>query len=104
MGAPLNSGFLAGVDRYNYSTKIPPGHIEKRDKISQIAKEHGTDLRTAALQFTAAPTVVAATIPGARNAEQVRANVASMEAQISADFWKALKEAKLIAENAPVPA
>lgn len=104
MGAPLNSGFLAGVDRYNYSTKIPPGHLEKRDKISQIAKEHGTDLRTAALQFTSAPKVVSATIPGARTAQQVKANVASMEAKVSSEFWKALKEAKLIEENAPVPA
>lgn len=103
MGAPLNSGFLAGVDRYNYRTEIPKEHFEKRDKISKIAKAHGTDLRTAALQFTAAPSVVAATIPGARNAKQAQENAASMKAKIPADFWKELKAEKLIAENAPVP-
>src|SRR5690606_27441356 len=50
-GAPLNSGFLAGIDRYNYSTKIPPAFMKKREKISKIAQAHGVDLRTAALQF-----------------------------------------------------
>lgn len=104
MGAPLNSGFLAGVDRYNYKTDIPAGHKEKRDKISAIAKEHGTDLRTAAIQFTAAPSVVAATIPGARNEKQAKENAASMEAKIPAAFWEALKKEELISKNAPVPA
>jgi D-threo-aldose 1-dehydrogenase len=103
MGAPLNSGFLAGVDRYNYQTEIPSGHFAKREKISEIAEAHGTDLRTAAIQFTAAPSVVAATIPGARNAKQAEENAASMKAKIPADFWKELKAEKLIAENAPVP-
>lgn len=103
MGAPLNSGFLAGVDRYNYSTNIPPGHKEKRDKISAIAKEHGTDLRTAAIQFTAAPSVVAATIPGARNEKQAKENAASIAAKIPAEFWEALKKEQLISRNAPVP-
>lgn len=103
MGAPLNSGFLAGVDRYNYRTDIPKEHLEKRDKISKIAKAHGTDLRTAAIQFTAAPAVVAATIPGARNAKQMNENAASIKAKIPADFWKELKAEKLIAENAAVP-
>lgn len=104
MGAPLNSGFLAGVDRYNYRTEIPKEHFEKREKLSKIAAAHGTDLRTAALQFTAAPAVVAATIPGARDAKQAEQNAASMKAKIPADFWKELKAEKLIAENAPVPA
>jgi D-threo-aldose 1-dehydrogenase len=103
MGAPLNSGFLAGVDRYNYSTNIPAGHKEKRDKISAIAKEHGTDLRTAAIQFTAAPSVVAATIPGARNEKQAKENAASIAAKIPLEFWEALKKEQLISRNAPVP-
>lgn len=103
VGAPLNAGYLAGVDRYDYSGKIPDGFAEKREKIRRIAKEHGTDLRTAALQFTAAPKVVAATIPGARSAKQVEENAASMKATIPSEFWTALKKEKLIAENAPVP-
>jgi len=104
IGAPLNAGFLAGVDRYNYGGTIPDGFIEKREKISRIAKEHGTDLRTAALQFTTAPKVVSATIPGARSAKQAKENAESMKAKIPAEFWSALKKEKLIAANAPEPA
>lgn len=103
IGAPLGSGFLAGTHYWMYSKDIPEGYWEQRDRLSAIAHEHGTDLRTAALQFTAAPDVVAATIPGARNAVQARENRASMDADIPAEFWQALKEEGLIAENAPTP-
>ena len=103
VGAPLNAGFLAGLDRYDYSGTIPEGFKEKRAKMHRLAETHGTDLRTAALQFTAAPAVVAATIFGARNAMQARENAASMKATIPADFWAEMKQEKLIAENAPVP-
>lgn len=103
VGAPLNAGFLAGLNRYDYGGTIPEGFKEKREKMNGIAGQHGIDLRTAALQFTAAPAVVAATIPGARTALQARENAASMETAIPADFWKEMKERKLIAEHAPVP-
>jgi len=102
-GAALNSGFLAGIDRYNYSTDIPPAFIEKREKINRIAQTHGVDLRTAALQFSAAPAVVAAVIPGTRDAVQAKANVTSMEVKIPADFWEKLKKEGLIAAHAPTP-
>jgi D-threo-aldose 1-dehydrogenase len=104
IGAPLNAGYLAGVDRYDYRGIIPDGFAEKREKFNRIAKAHGTDLRTAALQFTAAPKVVSATIPGARSAKQVEENAASMKVKIPADFWAELKKEKLISENAAVPA
>lgn len=103
MGAPLNSGFLAGHDRYNYSYDIPEKFIEKRDKLCEIAKNHQVNLRSAALQFCAAPKVAASVIPGASTAEQAEANVASMSEKIPADFWAELKSEKLIASNAPEP-
>lgn len=103
IGAPLNAGFLAGLDRYDYSGTIPEGFKEKREKMYEVAKNHATDLRTAALQFTAAPSVVAATIPGARDAKQAKENAASMQVKIPAGFWEEMKKEKLIAENAPVP-
>lgn len=104
IGAPLNFGFLAGRERYNYGQKIPAGMIEKRAAISKIAEKHGTDLRTAALQFSNAPAVVTAVIPGARNAEQATENAKSFEAKIPADFWAELKRERLIAETAEIPA
>lgn len=103
MGAPLNSGFLAGVDRYNYSRDVPEAFMKKRSMLYEIAKNHRVNLRSAALQFCAAPSVAASVIPGASNAEQARANVASMSENIPEDFWKELKAEELIASNAPEP-
>ena len=57
----------------------------------RYAAEHGVDLRTAALQFAAAPDVVAAVIPGGRSPEQIRANAASMTGTIPVSFWDALR-------------
>ena len=102
-GAPLNAGFLAGLDRFHYDGTIPDGMKEKRAKIEAIATKHGTDLRTAALQFAAAPAVMASVIPGARHGEHVKQNIASMKATIPTDFWAELKSEKLIAEDAPTP-
>lgn len=96
VGAPLNAGFLAGRDRYDYRGQMPEGFMAKRERIRALAAEYGTDLRTAA------PTV-SAIIPGAREPQQVAENVASMQAEIPADFWTELKSEGLIAENAPVP-
>lgn len=103
IGAPLNAGFLAGLDRYDYGGKIPEGFKEKREKMNKVAKDHDTDLRTAALQFTAAPAVVSSTIPGARTPKQVQENMESMKAKIPPEFWETLKKEKLISANAPVP-
>jgi D-threo-aldose 1-dehydrogenase len=104
VGSPLAAGFLAGRDRYLYDGKMPSGYKEKRAKMESIAKAHNTDLRTAALQFAAAPPTVASIIPGAREPKQVEENIASMKTTIPANFWAELKKEKLIAENAPVPA
>jgi D-threo-aldose 1-dehydrogenase len=94
---------LAGIDRYNYSENIPEGFKEKRDKLIEIAQNHGTDLITASLQFCAAPSVVSAVIPGTRYAKQAQENVESMKKKITPGFWEELKDKRLIAENAPVP-
>lgn len=103
VGAPLNAGFLAGRDRYHYEGTFPPGVKEKRERLSAVCAKHGVDLRTAALQFAAAPGVVSAVIPGARSPEQVRANAESMKVAIPEEFWATLKKDGLIAPNAPTP-
>ena len=103
VGAPLNAGFLAGADRYDYGDEIPAGFKEKRERISKIAQKHGTDLWTAALQFSAAPAVVSAVIPGTRSPVQAKENVEAMKVNIPAAFWAELKKEKLIAANAPEP-
>ena len=103
VGAPLNGGYLAGRDRFNYDSAIPEKMKQKYAAISNIAYKYGIDMKTAALQFAEAPEVVSAIIPGARTAEQIHENVAAMKVKIPNDFWSELKEEGLIAQAAPVP-
>lgn len=100
VGSPLNNGFLAGRDRYNYAGTIPDGAIEKRARFSRLAHEHNTDLRTAALQFCNAPLEVSAIIPGSRNFRQSVENAESMRKKVPKEFWQAAIKQGLIAENA----
>ncbi len=102
-GAPLCAGFLAGKDRYLYSGKFPAGVKEKLAALQRVATDHAVDLRTAALQFAAAPAVVSAVIPGAHTVQQATENAASFQAEIPDAFWQELKATKLIAAEAPVP-
>jgi D-threo-aldose 1-dehydrogenase len=106
IGSSLNAGFISGSPRYNYgktSWSIPRQYIEKRERLRAVAAQFGTDLRTAALQFSAAPDVAAALIVGAHTEAQVLANVSSMQATIPPEFWAELKRQKLIEQNAPTP-
>jgi D-threo-aldose 1-dehydrogenase len=107
IGSSLNAGFISGSPRYNYgkdSYKIPPQFIEKRKRLREVADKHGVDLRTAALQFSAAPDVAAALVVGARSQEQVLEDVTSMRTKIPAEFWSELRTQHLIEQNASVPA
>jgi D-threo-aldose 1-dehydrogenase len=61
-------------------------------------------LASAALQFPLAHPAVCAVIPGAKTAAEVKRNIATVEAPIPADLWAELKQEKLIAADAPVPA
>jgi len=107
IGSSLNAGFISGSPRYNYgktSWNIPRQHIEKRERLRAVAAQFGADLRTAALQFAAAPDVAAASIVGAHTSAQVLANVSSMQTTIPPGFWAELKRQNLIEQNAPTPA
>jgi D-threo-aldose 1-dehydrogenase len=107
IGSALNAGFISGSPRYNYgpeSHKIPAAFIEKRKKLLEVATNHGVDLRTAALQFSAAPDVASALVVGCKNEQQILADYSSMQTKIPAEFWADLKAQKLIEPNVPVPA
>jgi D-threo-aldose 1-dehydrogenase len=68
-----------------------------------VAAQFGADLRTAALQFSAAPDVAAALIVGAHTEVQVLSDVSSMQATIPPEFWAELTRRNLIEQNAPTP-
>jgi D-threo-aldose 1-dehydrogenase len=102
-GAPFNSGYLAGKERFDYEPGVPEEIRKKGDRISRIAAEHGTDLRTAALHFCNVPSVVSSVIPGASSGAQVIENALSIATQLPKDFWESLRKEKLISADAPVP-
>ena len=68
-----------------------------------VAANHGVDLRTAALHFSAAPDVASALVVGCRSEQQILADYTSMQTKIPAEFWSDLKAQNLIEQNAPVP-
>lgn len=107
VGTALNAGFISGSPRFNYgktSWNIPRPYIEKREKLRAVAAQFGADLRTAALQFSAAPDVAAALLVGAHTEAQILADVTSMQATVPPEFWSELKKQGLIEQNAPTPA
>jgi aryl-alcohol dehydrogenase-like predicted oxidoreductase len=55
-----------GKDSY----RIQPAFLEQRKLLCEVASNHGVDLRTAALQFSAAPDVAAALVSGASSEQQ----------------------------------
>jgi len=81
IGSSLNAGFISGSPRYNYGKenyKIPAAYLEKRSKLQEVAANHGVDLRTAALQFSAAPDVASALVVGCRTEQQFLADYTSI--------------------------
>ena len=106
IGSSLNAGFISGSPRYNYGKenyKVPPEAIAKLDRLRGAARRHGVDLRTAALQFSAAASEAVALVVGAGNERQIREDWNSMQSTIPEDFWADLRQEKLIEKNAPTP-
>src|SRR5699024_8478206 len=101
--ATLNAGFLSDKERFNYGGTITEEMQEKKDNMQKIANNHDVDLRSAALQFSYAPSAVTSVVVGASQPKQMIENVISMNTHIPNDFWKVLKEEQLIAQSAPEP-
>lgn len=101
--APFNAGLLSGKDRYNYSGDMPEEKVKKLEGIKKIAKQHGVDLSTAAIQFSYAPKIVNTVLAGASKPAQVRENARAFEVKIPTEFWKDLKNEDLIDQRAEVP-
>ncbi|MFF3656502.1 aldo/keto reductase [Streptomyces olivochromogenes] len=105
IGGAFNSGLLADPRpgaTYNYAT-APTELLNRALRLKEIAERHGTTLRAAALAFPAAHPVVASVLAGARSAHEVRDCVQQFKTPVPEDFWRELREAKLLPEDAPVP-
>ena len=109
LGGPYNSGILAtgvhsGITPYfNYepATQIV---IERVAKIESICADYGVTLAAAALQFPLAHPAVASVIPGLGSKKRVQKTLALLREMIPTDFWRALKNANLLDQEAPIPA
>ena len=77
--------------------------IKKRDALRVVAERHGVDLRTAALQFSAAASEAVALVVGVHSAQQISEDWNSIQAKIPEDFWVDLLQEKLIDTNARLP-
>lgn len=105
IGGAFNSGLLADPRpgaTYNYAT-APAELLDRALRLKEIAERHGTTLRAAALAFPAAHPAVASVLAGARSAHEVRDCVEQFTTLVPQDFWRELREAKLLPEDAPVP-
>jgi D-threo-aldose 1-dehydrogenase len=103
IGGPFNSGVLAGNNKFNYAD-APPDILDRVSRLRQACIEFGVPLQAAALQFPMAHPAVVSCVPGGRDLEQLRQNVAWFEQPIPPALWQALKQRGLIDERAPVPA
>jgi D-threo-aldose 1-dehydrogenase len=106
IGGGLNSGILAtgavpGA-KYNYSP-APQPILEKVKKIEAVCARHKVPLPAAALQFLLAHPAIASHVPGTRNVQQMEQNIAWVSHPIPQDFWRELKQAGLLREDAPMP-
>ncbi|GBR46134.1 aldo/keto reductase [Gluconobacter roseus] len=106
VGGGFNSGILAtgavpGA-KYNY-TPAPAEILERVSRIEAVCREYNVPLPAAALQFVVAHPAIKAFCAGTRTVDQLEQNLGWFSHPIPPEFWEALKQRGLLAENAPVP-
>ncbi|MER5526184.1 aldo/keto reductase [Streptomyces sp. NPDC002677] len=102
VGGPYSSGILAGGSHFEYA-EAPAHIVDKVGRIKELAQQHGIGIKSAALQFVLAHPAIAAVIPGATRPSRIAEDLAALVQDIPYGFWKALREQKIIAHDAPVP-
>lgn len=102
VGAPLNTGVLAGRDSWNYRP-VPPQIAARIRAIEAVCDSHRVPLIAAALQFPLAHPAVAAVIPGPRSAAEFATDFDLFRFPIPAALWSDLRGERLIHPEAPTP-
>jgi len=106
LGGPYNSGILitgAVPGAYYDYAPAKPEILERVQKIEAVCARHKVPLKAAALQFPLHHSVITSIIPGMRSPEEVSENLALIAQKIPDDFWRELRDAKLIRAEAPIP-
>jgi D-threo-aldose 1-dehydrogenase len=103
IGAPHNTGILAGRDSWNYRP-APPEIVARVNALRAVCDSHGVPLIAAALQFPLAHPAVAAVLPGPRNVGELEEDAKLVQYPIPPAMWADLRGAKLLHPDAPTPA
>jgi D-threo-aldose 1-dehydrogenase len=102
IGAPFNTGVLAGRDTWNY--KPAPAEVVARVRaIQAVCDSHAVPVVAAALQFPLAHPAVAAVLPGPRNVEELDTDARLLRYPIPPALWSDLRSAGLLHPDAPTP-
>ncbi|MGJ5206680.1 aldo/keto reductase [Bradyrhizobium sp. HKCCYLR20261] len=105
LGGIYNSGILAnpyGKAKFNYED-ADAALVARARALDELCKQHGTELKAAAIQFCLAHPAITVAMQGARNAEEAAENIAMAQAPIPAAFWQALRASHLVDARAPLP-
>src|SRR5690606_2930020 len=102
IGGSFNSGALFGGDYFDYK-EITPEQKKKVERFTEIAKNHGVNLKDAAIQFSTAHPAVKAVVTGSTRPARIKEDMQALKAVIPSAFWQELLEAKLISAKAVLP-
>ncbi|MEV0408847.1 aldo/keto reductase [Actinoallomurus sp. NPDC050550] len=103
-GGAFNSGLLAAPRpgmRYDYAV-APPSVLARALRMKEICERHGTPLRAAALQFTAAHQAITTVLLGARSAAEVSDGLRMAGFPVPAKLWSDLRSDGLLGGEFPV--
>ncbi len=102
VGGPYSSGALVGGPNFEYAPATPQ-IVAMVEAIRAIAERHRISMKAAGLQFALAHPAVAAVIPGASRPGRIAEDRAALTEAVPADFWRELRAAGLVLQNAPLP-
>jgi D-threo-aldose 1-dehydrogenase len=105
-GGAYHSGILATGPRPGATfdfAEAPEPILKKAGLIQEVCQRYQVPLPAAALQFSAAPPVVASVLVGSSSPEQQARNIRLMQTPIPAQLWGDLRSEGLIRADAPVP-
>jgi len=102
VGGPYNSGALVGGSHFEYG-RIPQEITERVGRIGALCEKHDVPIKAAALQFSLAHPAVAAVVPGSSKPGRIAEDVAAMNVDIPAEFWRDLRSSGTVAATAPLP-
>ena len=106
LGGIFNSGLLATGTRgaaplyFNYQAAAPEW-VARTARIEAVCDAHAVPLRAAALQFPLAHPAIRIVMVGARSAAEWQDAAVMMEYPIPSEFWRDLRHAGLLSDDAP---